>query len=106
MAVLEIDELDSQSERNLVGPVMRSGALAEAVIDAVEEDNPGSDVIVVDRDAYLRIHVEGECILRRDTLVKHLGKPFQLHQLEVEMSSFSGRLHTRTDAFRWFYATD
>src|SRR6266542_3489031 len=69
MAVLEIDDAETLG-RDLVGPVVRSGALAEAIIDAVAEDNPGRDVLVVDRDDYVRIHTARECRLTRASLEK------------------------------------
>jgi toluene monooxygenase system protein D len=102
MAVLEIDDAESVSP-DLVGPVVRAGALAEAVIDAVAEDNPDRDVLVVDRDDYVRIHTARECRLTRASLEKHLGQPYQLAALEIEMPSFKGRLRTRTDEYVWFY---
>ena len=49
MTVIDIDD-DAELGHDLVGPVIRAGDLAEAVIDAVEADNPGSDVYVLDRD--------------------------------------------------------
>lgn len=102
MTILEIAGHESIGE-NLVGPVVRSGSLAEAVIDAVAEDNPGRDVLVLDRDDYVRIHTEHECRLTRVSLEKHLGQPCQLAALEIDMPSFKGRLRTRTDEYVWFY---
>jgi hypothetical protein len=102
MTVQELLDFDEIDERNLVGPIMRSGPLADAMIDAIEEDNPG-DVYVLDRDDYVRIHTPHECRLRRETLAKHLGRDINLAQLEVQMPSFKGRLETRTEQIRWFY---
>jgi hypothetical protein len=104
MAVLEIDDTEAVSH-DLVGPVVRAGALAEAIIDAVAEDNPGRDVLVLDRDDYVRIHIARECRLTRASLERHLGRPYQLAELEIEMPSFKGRLSTRTDEYVWYYTT-
>ncbi len=102
MAVLETDDVTSLGP-DLVGPVIRSGPLADAVIDAVADDNPGSDVIVVDRGDYLRIHTVRSCKLTRVSLERHLGQPMQLAALEADMPSFTGRLRTRVDEYEWFY---
>lgn len=102
MTVLNMDESDIDSH-NLVGPVIRAGNLAEAIIDAVEEDNPGKDVLVLDRDDYVRIHTLGSCRLTRASLEKALGQKYPLESLEIEMPSFKGRLKTRNDEFTWFY---
>jgi toluene monooxygenase system protein D len=102
MPVIEIDSAAALGH-DLVGPVVRAGALAEAVIDAVEADNPGRDVMVLDRDDYLRIHTSQECRLTQASLARFLGQPYQLAALEIDMPSFKGRLRTRTDEYVWFY---
>src|SRR5262245_37148059 len=95
--------LKSTIEVNAVGPVIRAGELADAVAAAIEEDNPGQGVEIVDRGDYVRIHAERRCRLTRATLEKHLGRAFPLSLLEVEMPSWSGRLRTGVDEYVWFY---
>ena len=104
MAVLEMGT-DADAIHDLVGPVIRAGNLAEAVIEAVDADNPGSDVLVLDRDDYVRIHTLGTCRLTRASLERSLGQPYNLAALEIDMPSFRGRLSTRTDEYIWHYAT-
>jgi MmoB/DmpM family len=104
MSVIEIDQV-SQIADNLVGPVIRSGNLALAVLDAVVEDNPGRDVIVLDRADYVRIHTAQECRLTQASLTKHVGRPYELAALEIDMPAFKGRLHTRTTEYVWSYIT-
>jgi toluene monooxygenase system protein D len=104
MTVLEMDS-DAETAQDLVGPVIRAGDLAEAVIDAVAADNPGRDVLVLDRDDYVRIHTTGQCRLTLASLERSLGHRYQLAALEIDMPSFKGRLKTHTDEYLWFYAT-
>jgi toluene monooxygenase system protein D len=87
---------------NAVGPVIRAGEVASAVIAAIEDDNPEQEVAVVDRGDYVRIHVDRRCRLTRSSLERHLGRPFDLSLLEIEMPSFVGRLETRHDAYVWY----
>lgn len=101
MPVIEIDS-DAAVAADLVGPVVRGGEIAEAVIEAVEADNPGQDVVVLDRGDYLRIHTTRECRLTRASLVRFLGRPYELAALEIDMPSFKGRLKTRTDEYLWY----
>ena len=63
---------------------------AEAIIDAVADDNPGRDVLVLDRDDYVRIHTAQTCRLTRASLERHLGQPVQLATLEIDMPAFKG----------------
>lgn len=102
MSVIDMD-VEMETSPDLVGPILRAGSLAEAVIDAVEEDNPGQDVLVLDRDDYVRIHTVKQCRLTRSSLQKHLGQAYELAALEIDMPAFKGRLKTRTDEYMWFY---
>jgi hypothetical protein len=88
---------------NWVGPVLRVGDLAESVASAIAEDNPGKRICIVDRGDYVRIHTEQKCRLTKKTLEQHLGHPYELRLLEIEMPSFSGRLETHADEYVWYY---
>lgn len=86
-----------------VGPILQSGDVAEAVADAAKVDNPDSHVEVRDHGAYVRVEVDGgECVLRRATIEEELGRPFKMSELEIIMSSFTGRIDTGNDAIRFY----
>ncbi|MEY2633584.1 MAG: hypothetical protein RIR00_2238 [Pseudomonadota bacterium] len=88
---------------NLVGPVMRAGDLAMAIIEAAKVDNPGKEVFVDDKRAYIRIHTEQEMILNRATIEEELGRPFRMNDLEVDLSSFAGQIESRDDSVRFYF---
>lgn len=88
---------------NKVGPIMRQGELAKAVAEAAEIDNPGKEIVVEDKTAYLRIQADGEMIIRRQTVEEMLGRSFSMNELEVELSSFAGRIDTHVDHVRFYY---
>ena len=87
---------------NRVGPVMRAGELADAIVEAAREDNPGKEIRVDDKRAYLRIDTDDEMILRRETIERNLGRPFKMNDLEVDLSSFAGRIETSPDQIRFY----
>lgn len=87
---------------NRVGPVMRAGELATAVIEAAREDNPDREIRVADKLAYIRIDTDHELILRRETIERALGRPFKMNELEMDLSSFAGRIETLPDAVRFY----
>jgi hypothetical protein len=86
-----------------VGPIMRSGDIAEAVIDAVADDNPERDVYVTDRGDYVHVHTLNDCRLTRASLERNLGRSYDLALLEIEMPSFAGRMQTSDREYRWYF---
>jgi toluene monooxygenase system protein D len=88
---------------NRVGPVLRASSITAAVIEAAQEDNPGKEIRVDDKLAYVRIDADGELILRRSTLEQALGRPFRMSELEVNLGSFAGRIETADDYVRFYY---
>lgn len=96
-------DISSAHLNNRVGPILRQGALAKAVAEAAEADNPGKSITVDDKVAYLRISTDGEMVLRRETIEEMLGKPFRMSELEVELSSFAGRIDMTADQVRFYF---
>jgi toluene monooxygenase system protein D len=88
---------------NVVGPVLRAGELANAVIEAAREDNPGKEVVVVDHVAYVRVGVDHECLLNRDTVERHLGRPFIMAELETDLAAIAGQLEVTESSMRFFF---
>ncbi|SEP89167.1 toluene 4-monooxygenase protein D [Solimonas aquatica] len=99
-----MSDMDKAHLNNMVGPIMRQGALARAVFEAAEVDNPDRKILMEDKVAYVRIQTEDEMILRQETIEEMLGKPFKLNQLEVDMASFAGRIETKADHVRFYFA--
>ncbi|MDD3443990.1 MAG: MmoB/DmpM family protein [Zavarzinia sp.] len=89
---------------NRVGPILRAGEVAQAAIQAVEDDNPGKKIHVEDRTAYVRIECEDECILTRASMEEALGRPFQMREIEINLGSFSGQIDTSPDRIRFYLA--
>jgi hypothetical protein len=85
----------------MVGPVLRSGELADAVIQAIRVDNPGSAIDLVDRGAYIRVQTPGRCRLTRESFEEALGRPAELNEIEPWLTSFAGRLNTSSDEITW-----
>ncbi|MFH8837319.1 MmoB/DmpM family protein [Streptomyces sp. NPDC017868] len=90
----------------LVGPVLRGmdADLAQAVIAAVETDNPGQEVHVVDRGGYIRVHTVGRCRLTQASLEAELGQAFPLSRLEPALGAFAGRMSITDDEITWYLA--
>jgi toluene monooxygenase system protein D len=92
-------------DREAVGPVLTPGPVADAVIAAIRGDH--SDVLVIDRGAYLRVMVPRRCRLDAARVERILEGTFQLPgDLEAIMPSFRGRLTIAGDHALWELARD
>ena len=76
--------------RNPVGPILRMGDEVEQVIAAIEDDNPGTDIEVIDRGAYVRVQGENRITVTEQTLRRYLGADFEIASFGSMMSAFSG----------------
>jgi toluene monooxygenase system protein D len=84
-----------------VGPVLRMSDDVDAVVAAIVDDNPRQEVTVVDRGAYTRVSGEGELRVTRKSIQRHLGRHFEMRQLEGLMSAFAGRIEMTSEEVRW-----
>lgn len=89
---------------NTVGPILRQGELARAVAEAAVIDNPSKQITVDDKVAYVRVQAEDEMVIRRETIEEMLGRSFAMRDLEVDLSSFAGRIETHADYVRFWFA--
>jgi toluene monooxygenase system protein D len=90
-------------KNNRVGPIIRAGDVAKAAAEAAEIDNPGKEITIQDRNAYLRIQCDDECVLTQKTMQEMLGRPFQMRELEVNLSSFAGNIEQSPDRVRFYF---
>ena len=85
---------------NHVGPVLQSGVLGAAIVSAIRDLN--SDVLVLDRGAYLRVLVRQRCVVTPNAIEKHLGRPVRFPgELETVMAAFKGSLRLSQDEAIW-----
>ena len=80
-----------QTDRYLdhVGPVLIAGDGCDAVIAAIRQAN--SDVVLVDRGAYVRVLCPGRCMVSARAVAEHLGRSFRLPgDLEAVMCAMKG----------------
>jgi toluene monooxygenase system protein D len=93
----------NKEQVKLVGPIVRDPELADALVAAIEVDNPGAEVMIDDRGGYIRIHTHQRCRITRRSLQEALGRSITLSQIEPELVSFAGRLRYIGDDEIIFY---
>jgi toluene monooxygenase system protein D len=91
---------ESVSVYERVGPVLKSGAVSDAIVAAIKDLN--QDVLVVDRGAYLRVLVPHRCLVTRTAIERRLGRSFRFPgELEVVMSAFKGTIRLTESDVTW-----
>lgn len=80
--------------------MLLAGTVAEAVVAAIRELNSG--VRVVNRGAYLSVLVPRRCVVTRELVEAHLGRPFRLPgDLEAVMPALRGVLAVSDESATW-----
>ena len=88
------------TEAEGVGPVLEAGEVAEAIVAAIREANPG--VSIQNRGSYVRVTAAGRCVLERRAVERILGRPFRLPgDLEQLMPAFSGKISFTGEEVVW-----
>ncbi|MGV7350051.1 MmoB/DmpM family protein [Mycobacterium kansasii] len=93
----------SSGKRRAAGPLLRIGDATEAIIDAIEEDNPDVEVSIIDHAGYIRVEAEGGLILRRETVEEILGRNFKMQEIELLLAGYSGLIDMTQDHVRWYF---
>ena len=85
-----------------VGPVLRMSDDIDGIIAAMRDDNPGQEIRVVDRHAYVRVEGDPPLRLTRKSIENHIGREFEMRELQLLMSAFSGKIDSSSsDELIW-----
>ena len=87
--------------KNHVGPVLVVGQVADALVAAIQKENPL--VVIFNQGAYIRVLAPPPCRLTRVGIEEQLKRPFHFPaDLEPVMVSFKGSLTFKEDEVQWF----
>ena len=92
---------EGTTQQRFVGPVMNTGEIGEAVIEAIREDNQGRKIEIEEHASYYRVKVEGECLISIATVSDVLGRDVLVSDIEQNMPSFEGFIRVETDQMRF-----
>lgn len=87
--------------KRFVGPVIKTGEIGDAVLEAIHEDNDGREIIVEEHASYLRIKVKGECVIRFSTVGDMLGRDVTRSDIEANMPSLEGFIRVDSEQMRF-----
>ena len=97
--------METVQPQKFVGPVLRGmdQDIIEAMLIAIEDDNPDAELLVEDHGGDVRIHTPWRCRVTRKHLEAALGRSFRLAELEPALAGFAGRMRTVGDeVLEWY----
>jgi toluene monooxygenase system protein D len=97
--------METVQPQKFVGPVLRGmdQDIIEAMLIAIEDDNPDAELLYEDHGGYVRIHTPRLCRVTRKSLEAVLGRSFRLADLEPSLSGFAGRMrYVGDEALEWY----
>lgn len=77
-------------ETHKVSVKLMAGEEAEAIVDAVLEDNPGARA--EDHGSYIDLAAEKELVFEMDRVSEELGRPYDVPTFLVVLSSYTGQV--------------
>lgn len=87
--------------KDFVGPIVTRSEISDAVAEAAAIDNEGRELRLEENAGYVRVQVQGECIIRFETVSDVLGYRFTMSDLERNMPGFSGLIRVDSDQVRF-----
>ncbi len=88
--------------KNPVGPIFRMGdETVELIVAAIRDDNPDTEIEVIDHGSYVRVQGEDRIRVTQNTLRDYLGNDYTIGLIGNFMSSFRGRVVTTSDEYIW-----
>ena len=67
------------------------------IIDAIVQDNPSA---IVNREpAMVKIDVPDRMVIRRETIEEHIGRDYDLQELQINLITLSGHVDEDEDSF-------
>jgi phenol/toluene 2-monooxygenase (NADH) P2/A2 len=76
------------ASQRTVGIDLQASEEARAIIQAIEEDNPG--VSVTEIPGVIRLQAPGELVIRRRTVARLMGRDWETLELQLALVSYYG----------------
>lgn len=87
----------SIEEHNKVFIAFQNNEEARPIIEAIVDDNP--DAVVNEMPAMIKIDVPRRLVVRRETIERKLGRPFDLQSIHINLISLAGNIDESEDEF-------
>ncbi len=70
---------------------------SRAIVSAIMTDNPKATLD--EQPAMVKIDAEGQLVVRKNTIEQHIGRPFDLQEMQVSLITLSGAVDETEDEF-------
>ncbi len=73
-----------------VGVDLQDSEDTHGLVDAIEADNPGAEVVHM--PGLIRVTMPGELVIRRDSVAGQLGRDWETHEFQLNIVSYFGTI--------------
>ena len=73
-----------------VGVDLQDSEDTHGLVDAIEADNPGAEVVHM--PGLIRVTMPGELVIRRDSGEAQLGRDWETHEFQLAIVSYFGNI--------------
>jgi phenol hydroxylase P2 protein len=73
-----------------VGVDLQDSEDTHALVDAIQADNPGAEVVHM--PGLIRVTIPGELVIRRDSVTEQLGRDWETHEFQLNIVSYFGTI--------------
>ncbi|SRR6266702_8469564 len=82
--------MSTPAKARQVGVDLQDSEETRALVEAIEADNPG--VTLRRMPGLVKLQTPGELVIRRESVEEKLGRPWETHEFQLNIVSYSGNI--------------
>ena len=82
--------MSAQGKVRMVGVDLQDSEENRALTEAIEDDNP--EATLTRMPGLVKLQTPGELVIRRETVETRMGRPWETHEFQLSIVSYSGNI--------------
>jgi phenol hydroxylase P2 protein len=82
--------MSAKAKARQVGVDLQDSEETRGLVEAIEADNP--DITLRRMPGLVKVQTPGALVIRRETVEEKLGRPWETHEFQLNIVSYSGNI--------------
>jgi phenol hydroxylase P2 protein len=82
--------MTARPRARVVGIDLQDSEETRALVEAIEDDNP--DLTLRRIPGLVKLQTSGRLVIRRETVEQRMGRPWETHEFQLNIVSYSGNI--------------